>query len=170
MANKGKQILINQEAVAKQTKAIKVIPHYPYSITKHIRLDIITISITCYTYHITPSSQAILCQDIHPFTKLVDVPLWPTDYLDPVMEYQQLELSTPPCRTNSLAFHQLSIPQVATSSTSKAEIPLRLTHTPEIEYQSTLLTTEPEEPTDPSSSTQIQIQTPTVWLEIKKPR
>jgi len=48
--------------------------------------------------------------------------------------------------------HQLSIPQAATSSTPKAEISLRLTHTPEIEYQSALLTAELEEPTDPSSS------------------
>jgi len=74
------------------------------------------------------------------------------DYLDPVAEHQQPELNTPPHELARWCFTNLESPQVATSSTPKAEISLRLTHTPEVEYQSALLPAEPEEPTDPSSS------------------
>jgi len=109
-------------------------------------------SVTRYTYHITPSSQAILCQDIHPFTKLIDVPLRLTDYLDPVEEYQQPELSTPPRELARWRFTRLQSPQIAISSTPKAETSLQLTRTPEIEYQSALLVAEPEEPSDSNSN------------------
>src|SRR5882724_10176202 len=138
-ASKGKQILINQEAVTKQTKAIKGYTLLPLQHHETYPSGYYYDSITCYTYHITPSSQAILCQDTHPFTKLIDVPLRSTEYLDPVEEYQQLELSTPPRELARWHFTQLQSPQVATASTPKAEDSLWLTHTPELKYQSALL-------------------------------
>jgi len=74
-ASKGKQILIDQEAIAKQTEAIKGYTPLPLQHHETYLSGYYYDSVTRYTYHITPSSQAILCQDIHPFTKLVDVPL-----------------------------------------------------------------------------------------------
>src|SRR5882724_8954636 len=151
-ASRGKQLLINQEAVAKQTEAIKGYTPLPLQHHETYPSGYYYDSVTRYTYHVTPSSQAILCQDTHPFTKLIDVPLRLMEYLDPVEEYQQPELSMPPHEITRWRFTRLQSPQVATSSTPKAEISLSLTRTPEIEYQSVLLTAEPEEPTDPSSS------------------
>jgi len=80
-ASRGKQILIDQEAVAKQTEAIKGYTPLPLQHHETYPSGYYYDSVTRYTYHITPSSQAILCQDIHPFTKLIDVPLRLTDYL-----------------------------------------------------------------------------------------
>src|SRR5882724_12242179 len=134
-ASKGKQILINQEAVTKQTKAIKGYTLLPLQHHETYPSGYYYDSIIHYTYHITPSSQAILCQDTHPFTKLIDVPLRSTDYLDPVEEYQQPELSTPPRELARWRFTRLQSPQIATSSTPRAEISLSLTRTPDIEYQ-----------------------------------
>jgi len=151
-ASRGKQILIDQEAVTKQTEAIKSYTPLPLQHHETYPSGYHYDSITHYTYHITPSSQAILCQDIHLFTKLIDVPLRLLDYLDPVTEHQQQGLSTPPHKLARWRFTNLESPQVATSSTPKVETPLRLTHTPEVEYQSALLSVELEEPTDPSSS------------------
>jgi len=68
------------------------------------------------------------------------------------VEHQQPELSTPPRELACWRFTNLESPQVTVSSTPKADISLRLTHTPDIEYQSVLLTAEPEEPSEPSSS------------------
>jgi len=74
LASKGKQILINQEAVAKQTEAIKGYTPLPLHITKHIHLDIITIlsPVTPITslHHLRLSFVKI---SIH-LPKLVDVP------------------------------------------------------------------------------------------------
>jgi len=53
--------------------------------------------ITGYTYHVTESSQAILCEATHPFTKLVDItPLRRLEYLDPISNHQHPETTTPP--------------------------------------------------------------------------
>src|SRR5882724_6295015 len=115
-ASKGKQILIDQEAITKQTKAIKSYTLLPLQHHETYPSGYYYDSITHYTYHVTPSSQAILCQDTHPFTRLVDVPLRPMDYLDPVTEHQQPGLNTPPHELARWRFTRLVSPQVATSS------------------------------------------------------
>jgi len=51
---------------------------------------------TRFTYHISETAQAVLCEDIHPFTHLVDVqPLRRKTFLDPIAEHQRPEQSTP---------------------------------------------------------------------------
>ena len=72
-ASKGKQIFIDQEVITKQTKVIKGHTPLPLQHHKTYPPGYYYNSVTQYTYHITPSSQAILCQDTHPFTRLVDI-------------------------------------------------------------------------------------------------
>jgi len=56
-ASKGKQILIDQEAVAKQTEAIKGYTPLPLQHHETYPDGYYYDSVTRYTYHITPSSQ-----------------------------------------------------------------------------------------------------------------
>jgi len=124
-----------------------------YSITNHILPDITTILFTNSPITSPITLKQFFAKKTHPFTKLVEVtPLRRVAYLDPVLEHLKPEEHTPPREHARWRFTRLESPQVATTSTPKPEVSLRLTHTPELEYQSALLPAEPEEPTDPSSS------------------
>jgi len=86
LANKGKQILINQEAVAKQTKAIKGYTPLPLQHQRNI-----SVWILLQFHHLLHLSHHSIISGYPLFRypsiyQLVDVPLWPTDYLDPVMD------------------------------------------------------------------------------------
>jgi len=73
LANEWRLSILDQETVAKQIQSLQ--GQNPLALQHHesypsgYHYD----SITSYTYHVTNSSQAILCEATHLFTKLVDV-------------------------------------------------------------------------------------------------
>jgi len=166
LASEWRLSLFNQEAVAKQIQSLQ--GQNPLALQHHESYPpgYCYDPITGYTYHVTESSQAILCKANHPFTKLVDIkPLRRLEYLDPISGHLQPESHTPPQELAHWRFTQLESPQVTTSSTPKVEVSLRLNHTPEIEYQSTLLLWNWKN--YQTHHLLILIQIPTAWLEIK---
>ena len=97
LASEWRLSVLDQQTVTEQIKVLQgqtalVLQHHEsYPSGYHYN------PITGYTYHVTESSQAILCEATHLFTKLVDVtPLRQLEYLDPIAQHQHPETTTPP--------------------------------------------------------------------------
>jgi len=152
LARTWKLILVDQETVSKHFELLKgrkplplqhhesYPPKYYYDPTARL------------TYHVTESAQAILCEQTHPFTQLVDIsPLRRLTFLDLIAEHQHPGTQTLPKEFSRWRFTRLESPHI--TNTPKQETSFHLTHTPEIEYQSALLPTEEESHSDSDTDT-----------------